>query len=83
MDKQLIQSKVCEIVRKHSLFNGDSMSMDFDLRDKYGIDSIALVELLVDIECEMGITIDSNTLSYDNFSTTGRIVEYLSSQLNV
>jgi acyl carrier protein len=80
MDKQEIQSKVSEIVKKHCLFNGDNISPDLDLRDNYGVDSIVLVEMLVDIECEFNITFDSSTLTYDNFSTVGSIAEYLTAQ---
>ncbi len=77
MQKNDIQSKVCELVSKLGQFNNDNIEVDSDLRDNYGIDSIVLVELLVEIEDAMGITFDSSSLSYDTFSTVNSITDYV------
>lgn len=77
MQKSDIQSKVCELVSRLGQFNNDNIEVDSDLRDNYGIDSIVLVELLVEIEDAMGITFDSSSLSYDTFSTVNSITDYV------
>jgi acyl carrier protein len=82
MKKEDIEKKVCEILKSRSQFNGDNIELNLDLRDNYGIDSIALVELLIEIECEFDITIDSNLLTYDCFSTGNAISEYVFNKVN-
>jgi acyl carrier protein len=77
MQKQDVVSKVCELVSRLGQFNNDNVEVDSDLRDNYGIDSIVLVELLVEIEDALGITFDSSSLSYDTFSTVGSISDYV------
>lgn len=82
MEKQLVEEKVCEIVKKSCQFNADNICVDGDLRENYGIDSISLVELLVNIECEFDIVVDSSLLTYDNFSTPKAISDYVCSKLD-
>jgi len=82
MQREEIEEKICEILKGKSQFNGDNIQLDCDLRDNYGIDSIALVELLIDIECEFDITIDSSLLTYECFSTGNAISEYVSGKLS-
>lgn len=82
MQKQEIETKICESIKSISQFNSESIEMDKDLRENYGIDSIALVTLLVDLEGEFGIAFDSSLLSYDNFSTARAISEYIYGKLN-
>lgn len=81
MQKQEIQSKICEIVGRLGQFNNDNVQADNDLRDHYGVDSIVLVELLVEIEDVFGITFDSSLLTYDTFSTVGSISDYVCEKL--
>ncbi len=82
MQKQEIQSKVCEVVSRLGQFNNDNVQVDSDLRDNYGVDSIVLVELLVEIEDLFGITFDSSLLTYETFSTVGSISDYVCGRLN-
>lgn len=82
MEKKVIEEKVCEVIRANCQFNKENIILDADLRDNYGIDSIAIVNILIEIECMFDITIDSNKLSYDYFSTMGKIVNYLHIILN-
>ncbi|MDF2986925.1 MAG: phosphopantetheine-binding [Eubacterium sp.] len=81
MQREEIESKIFEILRSRCQFNGDNIKADVDLRDNYGIDSIALVELLIEIECEFDITIDSNLLTYECFSTADAISNYVLNKL--
>lgn len=82
MQKKEIQSKVCEAVSKLCKFNNDNIQVDADLRDNYGIDSIVLVELLVELEDAFDMTFDSSSLSYDIFSTINSITDYIDGKLN-
>ncbi len=81
MQKQEIQSRICEVVGRLGQFNNDNVTLDKDLRDNYGVDSIVLVELLVEVEDIFGITFDSSLLTYDSFSTVGSISEYVCEKL--
>ncbi len=82
MQKQEIESKVCEVVSRVAQFNNDNVVADSDLRDNYGVDSIVLVELLVEIEDIFGITFDSSSLTYETFSTVNSITDYVDNILN-
>ncbi|MDP4094812.1 MAG: acyl carrier protein [Bacillota bacterium] len=80
MDRIDIEKKVCEIVCQRSQFNKENIILDNDLRDNYGIDSIILVEMLIEMEEEFGVTFDSSMLSYEYFSTAKSISDYICSK---
>lgn len=82
MRKQEIEQKVCEAVSRLGQFNTDNVQVDSDLRDSYGVDSIVLVELLVEIEDIFGLTFDSSSLTYETFSTVRSIADYVYNKLN-
>lgn len=82
MDKKQIEEKISEIIKEHSQFNKDKISLEMDLRDNFGIDSITLVEMLVEIEGAFGIAIDSSLLTYDSFSTGNMISQYVFNTIN-
>ncbi len=82
MQKHEIETKVCEAVSRLGQFNNDNVQVDSDLRDNYGVDSIILVELLVEIEEVFGITFDSSFLTYEAFSTVRSIADYVYNKLN-
>lgn len=82
MQKQEIESKVCEAVSRVAQFNNDNIEVSSDLRDNYGVDSIVLVELLVELEDIFGITFDSSSLTYDTFSNVNSITDYVYNELN-
>ncbi|MFC5468078.1 acyl carrier protein [Cohnella suwonensis] len=83
MDKSTIEQKVCQWVKEKATVPCGEIMPEADLRDNYGIDSIALVELLVDIECAFDITFDSASLTNDYFSTAKSISEYVCRKLAV
>ena len=78
MERSEIEKKVCAIVKGKSQFNKEDINMESDLRDNYGIDSIVLVEMLVEMEEVFGMNFDSSMLSYEHFSTANSIVDYIS-----
>lgn len=77
MFKKEIESKICKILKGYCQYNSDSIAADKDLRENYGVDSLILVELLVDIEADFGITFDNEMLSYEHFSTVAALAEYV------
>lgn len=82
MTKKEIESRICELVQTYSQFDGDNVQLNGDLREDYGVDSIALVELLVDIESQFDVTFDSSFLTYESFSTAGSIADHINEKLN-
>jgi len=82
MCKDEIEEKVCELVRNYCQYDADNLRLDGDLREDYGIDSITLVELLVDIESEFDIVFDSSFLSYESFSTAGSLADHIDQKIN-
>ncbi len=81
MEKSTLEKKVLEIISERSQFNKDNIIPDNDLRDNYGIDSIILVEMLIEIEEVFGVTFDSSMLSYEYFSTAKSISDYVYERL--
>lgn len=77
MNKEEIELKICEMIKERAPIPSDTIRLDEDLRENYGVDSLVLVELLVEIECEFDITFDSSSLSNEFFSTARTISEYV------
>jgi acyl carrier protein len=82
MVKREIEEKVCELVKGYCQFEGEEVQLDGDLRDSYGIDSITLVELLVDMESQFDVVFDSSFLTYESFSTAGNLADYIDQKTN-
>lgn len=52
-----------------------------DLRDDLGLDSAALLELVLAIEAEFGVEIDVAEITEENFRTIAAISEFLHSRV--
>jgi acyl carrier protein len=59
----------------------DVPSVETDLLDGGLLDSLAFVELAVQIERAFGITLSFESLEIDHFRTIGSIAEFVSNQL--
>jgi acyl carrier protein len=81
MNKAELDQKICGIIRQRAPLQTDEVRMDADLRETYGVDSIVLVELLVEIETEFDMAFDSSALSGDVFSTAETISDYVGQKL--
>ena len=77
MDKQIIQDKIIKIIEENCQFGLDKINLSADLKDNYGIDSILIVNILVEVECIFDISIDSSVLTYESFSTIEKITDYV------
>ncbi len=75
-----IKERVIEVVKRNSMFNADNVSENSNIRRDHGIDSIKMVELVVDLEDEFDIEVDNCSLSFENFSTVELIIRYVMSK---
>lgn len=78
-----IKERVIEVVRRNSMFNADKVDENSKLRENHGIDSIRLVEMVVDLEDEFNIEVDTTSLSYENFASIKLIVAYVMKKLSL
>ena len=58
----------------------DIASPDTDLFESGVLDSLAFVELLLQLEREFGVTTSVDDLELDNFRTMSRIAEFISTR---
>ena len=73
-----ITKNVVDLIYKFGNINPDSeLIMEGDIRENYGIDSLVIVEMLLEIESIFNISIDSDVLTYEFFSTPRKIVDYI------
>ncbi|MFC9282053.1 acyl carrier protein [Streptomyces collinus] len=70
----MLDAKFDAILRRYLPFisPADAIDEETSLRD-YGLDSMATVELISDLEAEYGIRFVDDLLSLETFATPGRI----------
>jgi acyl carrier protein len=56
---------------------------DANLMEEYGVDSVALFELVVGLEDEFGITMEDVDFKIDTFQTVNSIVGFVEEKQNV
>lgn len=81
VDRNEILERVINIVKRHAVFNQDKVMEDSRIRRDHGIDSIKMVELVVDLEEEFNIEVDSASLSFENFANLGIITDFIIGKL--
>jgi len=67
--------KVKSVLAQQFEFDPESITMDTNLIDDLGADSLDVVELIMSLEDEFGIAISDNDAA--QLYTVGRIVDYL------
>ena len=67
--------KVKSVLAQQFELDPESITMDTNLIDDLGADSLDVVELIMSLEDELGIAISDNDA--DQLYTVGRIVDYL------
>ena len=67
--------KVKSVLAQQFELDPESITMDTNLIDDLGADSLDVVELIMSLEDEFGIAISDNDAA--QLSTVGRIVDYL------
>jgi acyl carrier protein len=81
MQASEVKIKVMQVVARNSVFNADKVTEVSRIGRDHGIDSIKLVELIVDLEEEFDIEVDSCSLSHENFADIELITNYVLSKL--
>ncbi|AEX85183.1 acyl carrier protein [Marinitoga sp. 1135] len=76
MDRKELFEKVAEIISESLSIDREKITEDAVLTDDLELDSLELVDLTMDFESELGISIDDSEL--ENIKTVGDIVEILS-----
>jgi len=71
--EQFIVDKIFEIAFS-------KVSKDQELWDSKVLDSITLVELIVEIESEYGIKVPFNEIVTENFSSVEKMIQYIESK---
>lgn len=71
--EQFIVDKIFEIAFS-------KVKVEQELWDSKILDSITLVELIVEIESEYGIKVPFNEIVTENFSTVGKMIHYIESK---
>jgi len=73
-----VVERVCALFR--DALNVEIVSTEADLIDGGFLDSLALVELLFELESEFGVDLALEELDIENFRTVRRIAQFVSSQ---
>lgn len=66
------ENKIIEILKIR--FDKDEISRDMNLRKDFKVDSISLLEMIMDIEDEFNIEIDTEAIA--GFNTVGDLIDY-------
>ena len=73
-----IEQRVREVIADHLAIGDEQITPEASLADDLGADSLDLIELLMDLEEELGGTIDEDRLK--TLRTVQDIVEYIKEQ---
>ncbi len=72
--------KVKEIIINELKVDADKITLDTNLKDDLGADSLDAVEIVMALEDEFNISIPDEEIQ--NISTVKKLVEYIESKLN-
>ena len=76
-----MQEKLLEILQQDVLESDEAITPETDLF-ALGLDSMAIMQLLLFIEDEFGIALEPTDLSRDHFQTAAKITRLLESKRN-
>ncbi len=83
MEKSLspeLKLKIMDIIKENAQFEMENITEDLNIRADLGIDSIQMMSLVADLERELEIEIETQLLTYENFSTVGNIIRIITSK---
>lgn len=75
---KMIFEKIQEILSQQFEVSVDSITVDTNLVDDLGADSLDVVELIMSVEDEFGLSISDEDAA--NLTTVGKIVEFIEKQ---
>ncbi|MBS3764033.1 MAG: acyl carrier protein [Planctomycetes bacterium] len=78
MDKEL-EDKIKEMIveRCFLTIGPEEIDDEADLMDDVGLDSVQILEVVVGLEDEFGVTIDDSDFDIENFETVAAIADYV------
>ncbi|MFZ5989706.1 MAG: acyl carrier protein [Bacillota bacterium] len=76
-DMNLIKERVLDLVRKNSMAGSEGLCENSLLKEDLGIDSVRLVDLIVDLESELGFEVEGTALNPENFRTVSCVINYV------
>lgn len=81
MDKKEIEDKIIDII---SVFLIDDIEISNGslLKEDLGLDSMTIVNLVLDINNDFNISIKSNEIIKDNFYSISNLVDFISRKIN-
>lgn len=74
----MIFEKIQEVLSQQFEVSADSINVDTNLVDDLGADSLDVVELIMSVEDEFGLSISDEDAA--NLTTVGKIVEFIEKQ---
>lgn len=82
MTKEQIVEKLKEIFKLvvHNGVDADKLEADSNIRLDLGVNSVALIYLVIAIERTFGV--DMRNVSYNTFTTVGDVVNYIYERVN-
>ena len=76
-----IKNKIQGILLDHKWVEpGETVKESHEYRDTYGMDSLDIVEIIMDLEREYGFTIPDDVV--ERMDTVARTIDYIHQQLN-
>ncbi len=80
-----IQTKIRDYVAKNLLFSDDGFRYDDDASflEEGIVDSMGVLELVLFIEEQFGVTIEDTELTPDNFDSVNKLANYIQRRLSV
>jgi len=77
-----LEEKLKTIIASCGEIDVESISGEADLITEYGLSSINIIQIIVEIESVFGIVIDDENLFEDRFSTYQGLVDIIKDRLN-
>lgn len=74
----MIFEKIQEVLSQQFEVSADTITVDTNLVDDLGADSLDVVELIMSVEDEFGLSISDEDAA--NLTTVGKIVEFIEKQ---
>ena len=78
---EIIKETLIEVMDNVS--ESESWNEDTDIINDIGIDSLQIVRFMMAIEDKLGISIDYEELSFDDFSSIRALATFLEKQTNI
>ena len=70
--------KIAEIIADQLSVSVNEITMDTDIMDEFGADSLDMMEMIMAIEDEYGVEVDMENV--ENIKTIGDVIKYLNAQ---